>query len=332
MSAPVEVCCLACGNQAYVNRVTAGLRCGCGSTDVDLFDGTPDQLHTLAAAKTAQQPFLAFMREGASSPVGDEIKGWNVYQGPMPGANPWGPPSKQNIPCPTCHGLGFDLQDGGPCRECGGDGEMTPTTSATPEPLVARHPGSSTQTSVPFMGRRRVAATPTVEDVLRETTPDYNDRGGKKPKSTDAFSWTDTNTHYPRADTASPAVRYREQRDYSEAPPGHFAMHGAACPNCGQDPTHLVKDHKENAWWHCPNCGPLANIDKHPEVDPYNPTEEFLPNPKGFKEGKVANYRGKDRGSLLRMVAVTQQSNPGLTAAQVVFLARSAASRYLERS
>jgi hypothetical protein len=335
MSAPVEVCCFACGAQACVNRVTAGLQCRCGSVDVDLYDGSPEQLRTLAVARIGQQGFLEFMQSltfEASAPVGDEIKGWNVYQGPPPGPNPWGPQRPASQVCPICHGSQIDVQDGGPCRECETTGRVVPTTAVTPPLQVARHPGTSTQTKVPFMGRRRVAAHPSVEEVLRETTPDYSDRGGKGPKEKDEpFRWNDTNTHYPRADTMSPATRYREQRDYSQAPPGHFAMPGASCPNCGQDPTHLVKDHKENAWWHCPNCGPLANIDKHPEIDPYRPTENFLPNPKGFKTSKVA-YAGNDRGSLLRMIAVAQEGNPGLSVPEVIFLVRNSASRYLEQS
>jgi hypothetical protein len=334
MSASVPVCCFSCGNQACVNRVTANLRCRCGSTDVDLFDGSPEQLQALAMAKIARTSFLDFMREGASTPVGSEIKGWNVYEGPMPGPNPWGSPATAGAPCPACHGNKFDLQDGGPCRECGGSGVMTPTTSVSPAPLVARHPEPTTQTKIPFMARRRVTAAPTVEDVLRATTPDYSDRGGKRPPKGDGtpFSWDDTGTHYPRADSMSPATRYRQERDYSQTPPGHFAMPGAACPNCGADPTHLVKDHKENAWWHCPNCGPLANIDQHPQIDPYAPEEGFTPNSGGFKEGKTATYEGQDRGSLLRMVATTAQANSGLSPREVVFLARAAVSRYLEQS
>lgn len=332
-SSGIPVCCFSCGAKACVNRVTAGLRCGCGSTDIDLYDGSADQLQALAVARVSRQSFLDFMREGSSSPVGTEIPGWDVYAGPAPGANPWGTPATEK-PCEECRGSGTDILDGGPCRACGADGQRTPPTAAHPEPLVARHPGRSTQTRVPFVGRRRTAAPamPTVEETLRETTPDYSDRGGKVPKSTKQFSWDDTATHYPRADSMSPATRFREERDYSQPPPGHFEMPGAACPNCGQDPTHLVKDHKENAWWHCPDCGPLANIDKHPEIDPYSPAEGFLPNPKGFKQGKTATYRGRDRGSVLRMVGAVRNSNPGLSTREVLHLARNAAHRYLETS
>jgi hypothetical protein len=325
----IPVCCMACGAQACVNRVTANLQCGCGSSDVDIYDGSPGQLQAIAAARASQLSFLAFMREGTSTPVGTEVPGWNVYQGPPPSPNPWGH-AKSSLPCPVCHGSKFDVQDGGVCRECGGSGTMTPTTSVAPAPLVAKHPDSSTQTSVPFMGRRKQATAPSIEEVLKETAPGYSDRGGKGPKDKSAeFSWNNTDTHYPRADSMSPATRYREPHDYTEPPKGHFAMPGAACPNCGQDPTHLVKDHKEDAWWRCPNCGPLANIDKNPSVDPYEPPEEFLPDGSKFKE-RTATYRGKSRGSLLRMALATQESNPGLTERQVLFLARNAVSRYLE--
>jgi hypothetical protein len=339
MTGPVPVGCFTCGAEATVNRITANLRCGCGSSEVDLVDG-PEVQAQLASLRTARLSFLDFMRQGASSPVGEEIKGWNVYQGPPAGKNPRAvAPGDQT--CRVCRGTGIAVQDGGTCRACGGDGKMTPTTSPEPEPLVAKHPGQSTQTSVPFMGRRiatapvtdQEAKLPTPEQVLSETVPDYTDRGQRRPHSTDPFSWDDTSTHYPRADTLSPANRYREQRDYSQPPPGHFAMPGASCPNCGQDPTHLVKDHKENAWWHCPDCGPLANIDKNPAIDPYSPGDDFRPNPKNFKSGKTAGaYRGKDRGSILRIALVVAENNSGLTPREVVHLARTTASRYLEKS
>lgn len=332
MTAGIPVCCMTCGNRACVNRVTAGLRCRCGSTDVDLYDPADRaQTQHLAMLRVAQTSFADFMKGAASSPVGEEIPGWNVYTGPKPGPNPFHAPATPPV-CPTCHGGKIDPQDGGTCRECGGEGKITPTTSVRPEPPVARHPGRSTQTTVPFMGRRKRATLPTGEDIIRQTTPDYTDKGQKKPPSTAPFSWNTTETHYPRADTMSPATRHRQERDYSQAPPGHFAMPGAACPNCGEDPTHLVKDHKEDAWWHCPNCGPLANIDKTPSVDPYNPPEGFLPSPKKFKQARVGAHRSKDRGSLLRMAQATQKANPGLTTAEVVFLARMAVSRYLEGS
>lgn len=330
--APIPVCCYACGNQACVNRVTAGLRCRCGSTEVDLVDGTPEQAEHLASLRTGQLSFLDFMRQASTSPVGTEIKGWNVYQGPPPAANPAHAPTA-TIPCPVCHGSGLDLQDGGVCRECGGDKRLTPTTSVQPAPLVARHPGTSTQTSVPFMGRRRQAAMPTAEEMIRATTPDYSSQGQRPPEHPEhAFAWDSPSTHYPRADTMSPATRYRQERDYSQPPKGHFEMPGAPCPNCGQDPTHLVKDHKEDAWWHCKNCGPLANIDKNPDIDPYQAPEGFLPNSKGFKASKTAKYSGGDRGSLLRIITTAGTHNPGLTSRELVFLARNTVSRYLEKS
>lgn len=332
VNGPIPVCCLSCGEQACVNRVTANLRCACGSSEVDLVDGTAAQQQHLATLRLARMSFLDFMRTGTSSPVGSEIKGWNVFQGPAPSANPYGQ-HITSLPCPVCHGSKFDIQDGGLCRACGGDGVMTPTTSVEPEPLVARHPEPTTQTRVPFMGHRRTARLPTPEEVLRETTGDYGSQGQRKPHhSGDPFSWSDTDTHYPRADHLSPATRHREERDYSQPPKGHFSMPGAACPNCGEDPTFLVKDHKEDAWWNCRNCGPLANIDKRTDLDPYSPPEGFLPNPKGYKAPKkTASYHGVDRGSVLRIASTVQQANPGLTPREVVHLARTTVSRYLEK-
>lgn len=156
MSFPVI--CTSCAATAHVNKITAGLRHGCGG-EVDLYLGTPDQLRAVAARQA--DSFADWMGRTASGDrSGEEDSRSGEYAGPMPGPNPMSN-HEGEITCPTCHGSGRDLQDAtDPCRECGGDGKVTPTT--TPEDRwkdVYKHRYPSTQTTVPFMGRRKQAST-----------------------------------------------------------------------------------------------------------------------------------------------------------------------------
>lgn len=335
----IEVFCWSCAAHAAVNKVTATLRCGCGSDDVDLWDGGREQLARVAAVRSARTvSFVDFMTKQAAPAT---LPGWNEYQGPMPGKNPMqvGPTqwpetdSGGKTTCPVCHGSGFSLQDGGPCRECGGSGKLTPNTTPEP-PAVARHNYPSTQTKVPFMGQKRVA-TPgedTVERVLQETTPGYSNRGPQGPaRPGRAFSWNDAETHFPKAPNGarSPHLKNWEPRPYEHDTRGVFPMPGASCPNCGADPTHLKKDYKEDAWWTCPNCGPLANVDRNPSIDPYSPGEDFKPNGKAYRESKKI-FSGKRTGILLARLATIVQTNPGLTSREALGFARSSVRKYPE--
>lgn len=179
--------------------------------------------------------------------------------------------------------------------------------------------------------RRTAAPAGSVEEHIKATTPGYSSSGPVGPRRPNQpFSREDTETHYPKADTRSPATSYRSDRDYTTSGPSRLSLPGADCPTCGNDPTHLVKDQREQAWWSCPNCGPLANVDKTPEVDPYDPGEAFQPSPKGFKAAKRTRWRKPPRktGRLLSMIATVAQANPGLGRRQAVGLARAAATRY----
>jgi hypothetical protein len=320
----VTLTCKRCRATGTVNRRTAGLRCTCGSKDF---------------TQLGEQGFLEFM--GAASGPGtgwgksmpDTLKGWNEYAGPMPGANPdYAGNTAADERCSNCDGSGWSLRE--KCRACFGTGKHTPPTEPGPAPLVAKHPG---QTSVPFVGRRKKAgrhqndpdAMPSNLDVVRSTTPGFGERGQMSPQRKD-FAWDDTSSHYPGADSHSPAVQYREPKDYSDealANAGPYVMHGADCPNCGHEPTHLVKDAKDDAWWHCPNCGPLANIDRNPEINPYDEHKDFEPN-SGFKA--KASRGGKRTGRALSMIARVQDTNPGLRQHEVVGLVLRTLKRYPE--
>lgn len=340
-----ELFCWGCAGRGVVNRVTAGIRCTCGSQDVDLWVNSTEQRGRIASLglllePDEQDPFLfaAYMVKH-SIPVGTEIPGWNEYTGPGPSANPMHngfPPG--DVVCSECHGSGIDIQDGGPCRACGTDGKRTPPTSVTPPPAVARHEGPSTQTKVPFVGKKlqagRKSSDPmgSVEEHIRATTPDWSAQTTIAPPSHPEipFGWEDLSTHYPRADTYSPHHRTYEPKQYVHEMKKPFVMPGTECPNCGHSPTHLVKDHKEDAHWACPNCGPLANVDANPEVDPYNPPAGFTPmDPKKFKAAKKL-FKGRKTGQLMARIAVIAEVSPGLTRREIVGLARESVQRYAE--
>lgn len=312
---PTSIICHGCGTVGAVNRVTAGLRCTCGSNDLDLFE--PGSI-----------PFLAAMGVEANSggtgfgkTMPDPLKGWSDYAGPMPGKSPFAvTPSPMR--CPNCNGSGRSLRE--VCRACKGTGRYHPQMSEVPETQVARHRYPSTQTTVPFVGRRKKAGRTSTDPLgspeqhIRETTPGYTSQG---------YSGPDPQTGmYPRFPNTSPHVKTREDRDYSQGMDKPLRLDAAPCPECRHAPTQLVKDGKEDAWWHCPNCGPLANIDKHPEINPFQPTE-YSSREKGFKE---AARNAQKTGRVLRMFATVREANSGLATREILDIVRRTVQKYSE--
>lgn len=285
-----HIFCWGCAEHGVVNKVTAGLRCSCGSNDLDLYEASPAQLARVAAVHTPNPGAFTSFMVSASQSVGDEIKGWDVYKGPMPGPNSMNNGVGQPVRCSVCRGSGYDIQDKAICRECGGSGQITPTTTAEP-PAVAKHNYPSTQTSVPFMGRRKQS------DIETKTAPDW---------------WS--------------------PKEYNHQPEQAFAMPGAKCPNgnCGASTTNLVHDYKDDAWWHCPSCGPLANVDRNPEINPYSPPEGFKPKPRQFRESKKIFGKQQKTGRLMKVIASVGTQNPGLRRREIVGLARETVRRYPE--
>lgn len=313
----IDVFCWGCASHGAVTKVTAGLRCSCGSDDVDLYTASHEQLARVAAVRTVTElSFAAFMTK-ASAPVGGDVPGWNEYAGPRPTPSTMSNGVAEPITCPVCHGSRYDTLDKGTCRECGGSGVVTPTTSAQDAPAVARHQYPSTQTTVPFMGRRkqsgRTSGDPlgSAEQHIKDTTKGY---GGEEDE--------------PKHWTNSKNFGDWEPRPY-EHTGQPLALHGAQCPNCGKSHTELVQDRNENAWWSCPYCGPLSNVDSKPHVDPFNPPEDFVPNGKLFKSSSKL-WRGKKTGRLMKQIVLIGQTNPGLTIRETVGLARTALNRYPE--
>lgn len=311
---PTTIICHGCQAVGAVNRVTAGLRCSCGSTDLDLYSPPAPRLDS----------FASFMGVTANSggtgwdkSMPDPLDGWSAYAGPMPSVTDESNHEPQTMRCPVCHGSGEDIRDNrnnGKCRECGGTGTYTPVTTPQ-EPHVKRHNYPSTQTTRPFIGHRRKRAGRTsadpmgsVQDHLKSTTPGYGDHGWQVPSK--EFSWEDADTHYPRFPNVSPNVKTRPEHDYAYTPDRPLALPTAPCPVCGHGQTQLKLDRHDDAWWHCPSCKtPLANVDKPGGVNPFQPPKDFTPE-KGFKT--TSRCQVQKTGRVAAMYAQVREHNPGL--------------------
>lgn len=329
---PVPVICLSCKHveEAPLSAITASLRCSCGSSDLDVFE-----------PRTAAGPKEYSSASVPTHSAPPTIEGWNEYEGPMPGKNTESNGIPTPITCPVCHGSGFDPQDsegggfGGKCRTCHGTGFYTPMTSATP-PMVARHPYPSTQTKVPFMGSPGTTANAKgfsdpmqVEYQLRHTDPQYDPQGPKGPENKQRpFNPNRNETFYPKAPERSRAINYRKPHDYDQATAKPFEMPGTHCPNCGHDPLGLRRDQNDDAWASCPNCGPLVNIDRHPEYDPYKFTWDTTFPKNNFKPKPTGKSAARKTGRLLSIIASVHQTNPGLSIKDAVTLARQTVQRY----
>jgi predicted Zn-ribbon and HTH transcriptional regulator len=339
MSFPIK--CYACGNAFDTLKVTAALKCArCGSDDIDLDD------------RTASSPGT-----GWNQPRPDRLEGWNDYAGPLPGRNP---AAGQNLvgdnttTCQACGGTGVDTRASGggynevPCRNCHGTGQQAThhtdpgsvNDATTSGPPVGGARYTANVTTSPFTwttgssnftnsnsvtytvtypkqaGRRSSDPMGSADDYIRGTDPDYDNRSGDVRK----------------ADTRAPELKYRQNHPYSHGTKP-LPLSGAKCPSCGNSNTQLIRDSKDEAWWHCPNCGSLANVDRNPEVNPFNPPADFKPDRDFEKKKRVAFRRKKEEpktGKALKMVHATLQTNPGLTVGQALTLVRNALAKYPE--
>lgn len=323
----VALKCFGCGTVGEVNKITAGLVCTCGSTELDLYDGPGPEDTFLAYMGAAHGPGT-----GWNATMPDPFKGWSQYAGPMPGKNDLPTPEPSRLRCEQCKGRGFDMLEGGICRACKGKGVRPSPTSVSPEPLVKRHNYPSTQTKVPFMGQRITAGQPspgvpapggrilyTPEDTIRHTTPGWVEGQGQTGDG-------QMPNQSPHLKNWTPSQHLDEMLKPGQ---NSYPMHEANCPKCGTAPTHLIKDYKHDAWWNCPNCGPLINIDRHPEVDPYNPPAGFKPQPRTFKTSRVFGSQRKT-GQVLDMLDAVTGTNPGLAPAEALGIVRTTVSKYGE--
>lgn len=403
----IEIFCAGCGATGAVGRVTAGLQCRCGSTDLGLVGSDEMPEHVAKKPKKGENPFPPKGKKkgedddaedvksetGSSGPkarkgdkpwdidpkakkqkesaaanpyptrgsggsgwgqhMPDTLQGWNDYAGPPPpGDAPFNPgnrdSSNNTTTCPICHGTGYDVQDKTVCRECGGFGVIHHPSEPEGPPPVARHPGQTvtpqvgpvTSTYLPPMsstaprqlvvaGRPSQQAMPTPEYYLQHHAPDYRYRNTTVQEPFDENAQASYAQGFPNQ---SPAVKSREQ-------PAHNYSHGdrplqldqAWCPMCGHDPTQVVKDKHDNAWWHCPNCGPLANIDKNPGINPYDTEDDFLPD-RNMKTATIFTRKAKlaKTGRIFSIVASILAVNQ-VTDREAFELARRTVAAYPEQ-
>ena len=311
MSFPIK--CYDCGHAFDTMRVTAALKCArCGSDDIDLDE------------KTAASPGT-----GWTETRPDRLQGWNDYAGPLPGANPYA--SQNNVgdnttKCQACGGTGVDLRASGggyneiPCRNCHGTGQQATHATSPGGTNDASSSGPPVGGSRFQAGRRSSDPLGSADDYIRGTDPDYDKR---------------SDSPWGKADTRQPDVKYRTSDAYAKPHVNKpLPLNGARCPSCGSGATSLVRDENDNAWWHCQNCGSLANIDKNPDINPYSPGEGFTPDRSfGEKKKKSAFRRKKETvvpGKALKMVRATIQTNPGLSVSEALTLVRNALAKYPE--
>lgn len=179
----VEVFCNGCGQIGEGPRVATKLiHDGCGSEDVDLWMGSPEQLQRIAALAGPPPVFADFMRvakQPSTPPTGDAdrkgyvgddpVPGWNEYPGPGPSPNDFAAPEHTET-----HGRAPTKKQPGVVEESNlyvydkhhpdpGYGEDVP------EPLVAKHEYPAPfVTKTPFLGRRKRERPATVPGIALE--------------------------------------------------------------------------------------------------------------------------------------------------------------------
>jgi hypothetical protein len=285
----IDVFCNGCGARGEIQRVAARVIHDCGSDDVDLWMGSPEQVRRVAALAGPPPVFSDFMRTakqpGMPAPgdadrkgyVGDDpVAGWDEYPGPGP------QPSGINAPAHT------EVDGRVPTKKQPGEVEKSnlyiydkhdpdPGYGAdVPDPLVAKHEYPAPfVTKTPFLGRRK---------VLKE-----------RPTTV----------------------------------PG-LPLKGASCPRCGTADTAIVTDDRDHAHWYCAMrlCGSLADLDVHPQTDPWHPGKQAW-GQDDFWHGRKVAAAAKD-GQLMRRIATVGRTNPGLSLSEVVFLARQSVIQYPE--
>jgi len=303
--------CFSCGLQFNAKRVTASLKCArCQSGDIDLFDGVKEA----SSGGT-----------GWNQPRPNPLEGWAVMPATdLPGPNPR--PTDSVSPqlsggttvCPACKGSGYDNRASGAgydeikCRNCHGTGRYTPPTGA-PSVQQNDHAAKPPVGSAAWTASRNVPVTITYADGrTMQVTGTFTEAGRK---SSDPLGSPEEYLRGTYKDPGSPTYKAPQKPTHGET--RALALPGASCPSCHSDTTQLVRDANDDAWWHCPTCGPLANIDRNPEVNPFH-FDGTLPSNRKMKAASKVKT-----GTLFRKVQAVIKTNPGLTVQESLTLARA---------
>ena len=328
----IAIFCCSCGSSGTVAKVTAGLQCRCGSTDLGLDGVDPKPSHVLATAArlgrevrvsesdvnwsppdtvTALQHNAGVVlpgNTGWNKVHPSATDGWAAYTGPPVTANPNPVHDVPRWPCPECQGSGYDTIDKGPCKACKGTGHYRPTTSAPDVMSYDPHPSppsggaarwhAAARTVTPLPGpERHSAASPLPPPTA---TP-------AKAASTGSATWPPP--------PGTPVLSLAPTRPTSDAPPPHLAAHRTA-----------------HGWWCCARCGSLADLDRRPELDPFLPTDPRLP--EGFtRDGSMRIKASRLRkapqdGRLLALIATVQAQN-AVSHHEALTLARAALLKHV---
>jgi hypothetical protein len=314
----IAIFCADCHATGEVERVTPGLMCRCGSANLGL-DGVDPKPSIHTAAPTGPGT-------GWGRPRPDPTAGWDQYQGPPPTPNPYGP-RDGNHPedsCPECLGSGYDLIDKCPCRACFGTGRRNPTTSA---PADATHPLTWDSHQGPPAGGARWQGTATrqITYPAGSPTPESTQTGhGPGTRVSRAQSHA---TPHPSVSAQPTPVRAPGDTSAPRTA-AHFPLVTASCPKCGQrNATQLTADLANHAWWDCRRCGGLADLDRHPEIDPFDPPPA-LPSERRRKASRLRRAPKPD-GRLFPMLDAITAAND-ISPREALTLARRALTAHPE--
>jgi hypothetical protein len=302
--AEIPILCHGCGATGSVQRVTAALQCKCGSNDLDIWDGQ----------KTAASPGT-----GWTQPHPNTLEGWDQYEGPAVGRNPL-----------TVEDAVHDdvtpesYKQGNPDYIPGGGFEQNKWPSDVGQ---APEIESYDKKKGPESGGARWQGKGASLTPLHITLPDGTKWEGtgrvvqSGRKSSDPMGSAEQYVHDGYKDPTSPG--YRPPAQPSGHPDNTSLKIEATCPNCRNPHTTITRDHKDDGWWACPKCGPLANVDKNPSINPLSPPIGFTPD-RSMKQ-KAAKFRKVEKtGQLFKMVATIKDVNTGISTEEALTLSRRA--------
>jgi rubredoxin len=286
----IPIICHGCGVTGSVERVTAALQCGCGSNDLDIWDGQ----------KVAASPGT-----GWNEPRPNVLEGWNEYEGPEVGPNPNGVDNGDHV-TPDSYkrgNPGYIPAGGYEQNQWPSDVGQAPEVETYDErkkaPAGSAHWGSRTPLHITLPDGTKWEGVGSVVQAGRRSSDPL---GSAEQYVSDAYK-----------DPSEPG--YRPPSLPSNHPSAHALPINAACPSCGLGKTTI----EQGGNWNCKNCGPLANIDKNPEIDPYNPGENFRPMNNRQKAASV-----RKSSQLIKMVALIKKTNSGLSTDEALTLSRKA--------
>jgi ribosomal protein S27AE len=289
----IQIICMGCGERGEIDRPEPEILHACGSKNVDLWDEGDEGQRRIAARRAGPEPvFTAFLRAATTQP-------------PMPRPKD----SKDDgFPIGTDPEAGWDEYPGpGPHPNGLNAPAHTETKGRAPTRPV---PGQVNESNLYVYDKH-------------DPHPGY---GENPPAPLVAEHGYD--------DPWVTKTPFLGQRRVAQTDKPGLLLKGASCPRCGTADTSIVPDHRDHAHWFCGMklCGSLADLDQHPEIDPFHPPRERAGGwgQDEFRREKKRVFAGKKDGQVLRRIATIGQVNPGLSLSEAVHLARQSVIQYPE--